>query len=319
MASVMSTAGFRAPNRTADALDTILKGLAIAEKGYGLVTAPEDRAFLRKQKELEGERAQAGLDLAREKQTTEQFKFGAQQQQKADEKKIKTFKTVTDLRKEYNKEISKAREATVAHTKLSNASKGGTQADDLAMVFNFMKVLDPGSTVRESEAAEVENTKGVPESIRSLYNRTLSGQRLNPEQRQNLVAASQRALNAYAKDTRDLNEQFEGLAKQLNVPFSDIARGLKDKVEGPKSPGTALRKPSGDRLPVEVPKNQIREVGSAVKDVLGEIVEDVTAVITGEEETVTIEWQGRRKKVPVSRAESWLKQLPGSKLIEPGK
>jgi len=61
MASVISTAGFRAPNRTAEALDTILKGLQIAEKGYGLVTASEDKEVLRKQAEIEADRKERQL------------------------------------------------------------------------------------------------------------------------------------------------------------------------------------------------------------------------------------------------------------------
>jgi len=64
MASVMSTAGFRAPNRTADALDTILKGLAIAEKGYGLVTASEDKEMLRRQQEMQNEQKERQIAVS---------------------------------------------------------------------------------------------------------------------------------------------------------------------------------------------------------------------------------------------------------------
>lgn len=63
MAQVISTAGFRAPNRTAEALDTILKGLQIAEAGYGLVTKAEDRSVLERQREIQREREERELKI----------------------------------------------------------------------------------------------------------------------------------------------------------------------------------------------------------------------------------------------------------------
>lgn len=69
-----------------------------------------------------------------------------------------------------------------------------TALDDTALIFSFMKTLDPRSTVREGEAASVENARGIPESIRNLYNRAAAGNRLTPEQRLNLVKASKAAL-----------------------------------------------------------------------------------------------------------------------------
>lgn len=62
-----------------------------------------------------------------------------------------------------------------------------TEAGDLALIFNFMKVLDPDSTVREGEAASVQNAAGVPDAVLTLYNRLLKGgERLDPIRRQDI-------------------------------------------------------------------------------------------------------------------------------------
>lgn len=54
---------------------------------------------------------------------------------------------------------------------------------DLSMIFGYMRMLDPSSTVREGEFANAQNTVGVPDQIRNLYNRAITGERLNPTQR----------------------------------------------------------------------------------------------------------------------------------------
>lgn len=55
---------------------------------------------------------------------------------------------------------------------------------DMSLIFGFMKLLDPGSTVREGEFKSAEVTEGIPGRILNLRNRLLSGERLNEEQRQ---------------------------------------------------------------------------------------------------------------------------------------
>lgn len=58
---------------------------------------------------------------------------------------------------------------------------------DISMVYNYMKILDPTSTVREGEAATVEQARGVPASVLNLYNKIIEGTRLNPEQRAQIL------------------------------------------------------------------------------------------------------------------------------------
>ena len=48
-----------------------------------------------------------------------------------------------------------------------------TPAGDMALVFGYMKLLDPGSAVRETEYANAENARGVADWVRNLYNKTV--------------------------------------------------------------------------------------------------------------------------------------------------
>ena len=70
-----------------------------------------------------------------------------------------------------------------AFGRIQASASDPSPAGDLALIFNFMKVLDPGSTVREGEFATAQNSAGVPERIRNTANRVLRGERLGTAQR----------------------------------------------------------------------------------------------------------------------------------------
>ena len=93
------------------------------------------------------------------------------------------FKTSQGLRKEFKSESGVFIDTQDAIRRVVSALDRGTAAGDLAAVFNFMKTLDPGSVVRESEYRTAENARDIPESIRNMYNRALDGHRLSADQR----------------------------------------------------------------------------------------------------------------------------------------
>jgi len=66
----------------------------------------------------------------------------------------------------------------------------------IAMVFKFMKALDPTSVVRESEFATAENSSGVPENMRNLYNKLMSGGKLGPKQVSEFVSTAKGLANS---------------------------------------------------------------------------------------------------------------------------
>lgn len=126
-----------------------------------------------------------------------------------------------------------------------------TAQDDIALVFSYMKMLDPGSVVREGEYAQAQSATGVPAQILNTYNKLLTGERLNPEQRQNMarsaigVYKSQRDIfNERAKYYRDIagkqgldpdaitgfyadkpEDQLEAQPKTATLPLGEIQFG----------------------------------------------------------------------------------------------
>lgn len=104
------------------------------------------------------------------------------------------------------------------------AGKPPSAANDIALVFNFMKILDPTSVVREGEYATAKNTAGVDARILNAYNAALDGTFLRPEQRRNYL----RTANIAYKQARDAYnqraEQYRGYARDYGVNPDNVAR-----------------------------------------------------------------------------------------------
>lgn len=102
------------------------------------------------------------------------------------------------------------------------AQVGDSAASDLALVFNYMKMLDPGSVVRESEFATAENARGVPEGIRNMYNRVLSGEILSADQRQDFVTVADNLFTSQLNQQRRLESEYTGIAERNGMNPEDV-------------------------------------------------------------------------------------------------
>lgn len=81
--------------------------------------------------------------------------------------------------------------------------------NDVAMIFAFMKTLDPTSVVRESEYATAANAgTGVPEKIWKAYNKALKGEILLPQLRREIVRAARDSLLAKEPNLTRIRENY---------------------------------------------------------------------------------------------------------------
>jgi hypothetical protein len=80
-----------------------------------------------------------------------------------------------------------------------------------------MRLLDPGSMVKEGEYAMAENARGVPESIRNQYNKLIDGERLTPEQRKNMVAEGRNIAKTTYGMQKEVDERYSSLAGTYGI------------------------------------------------------------------------------------------------------
>lgn len=88
-------------------------------------------------------------------------------------------------------------------------------AADISMVFAFMKMLDPNSVVREKEYATAEMARGVPESVRAIYNKLLDGSFLTERQRADFVSQAYAQVQQAATAQRERRAAYEGRVRQV--------------------------------------------------------------------------------------------------------
>lgn len=118
------------------------------------------------------------------------------------------------MRKELQDRVEKDRSILNMYQNVQSAANSPSAAGDLSMIFAFMKMLDPGSVVREQEFANAQNAAGVPDQIRNAYNKALNGQRLNPQQRADFVKQAQGLASAAQQRITGVTREYQGIADQ---------------------------------------------------------------------------------------------------------
>jgi hypothetical protein len=113
-------------------------------------------------------------------------------------------------------------EAQKGFQSVLTGATSNTPAGDVALVFGFMKTLDPRSTVREGEFATAENTRGVPDTIRGIYNKIISGQRLTPEQRSDFAAQSRAQFSKVRDQHQRLIDDARSFAERNRLNVLDV-------------------------------------------------------------------------------------------------
>ncbi len=127
---------------------------------------------------------------------------------------------IAGIRKEFTKQSGDFIKMRDAFNKIQSASDTG--AGDVSLIFSFMKIIDPGSTVREGEFATAEQTAGVPTRITNLYNKAVDGDRLGNEQREAFKSEAQNLFDAQKQTQIQLETVFNGLAERQNIDPRDV-------------------------------------------------------------------------------------------------
>jgi hypothetical protein len=107
-------------------------------------------------------------------------------------------KEFASLRKEFNAldEVAKFKDTAASYNQIRTLTQNPkpSSTDDIALIFSFMKMLDPGSVVREGEFALVGQSAGVPDQVIMQIARASVGRGLTPKIRERLVNTSANIL-----------------------------------------------------------------------------------------------------------------------------
>jgi hypothetical protein len=164
------------------------------------------------------------------------------------------FETEQKLRKEFVglPAVKDFSAQTTAYGRIRASASDPSAAGDLAMIFNYMKLLDPGSVVREGEFATAEAAGGVDDRIRNTYNRVLRGERLSPEQRSDFVNRSERLYQQAQNDFGSIESQYRSRAEAYGLDpersVIDFRTSLDPFQAPPEGPAVDLSTMSDEEL-----------------------------------------------------------------------
>jgi hypothetical protein len=147
------------------------------------------------------------------------------------------------LRNEYTQQSKQFQDVAASFQRIQDSVSDPSPAGDLSLIFNYMKVLDPGSTVREGEFATAQNAGSVDDRVTGLYNRVINGTRLSVDQRQDFLG---RATKLYkGQETRHektVKSRYEGLAKRYGVNPDNVITDV--NAATPAAAGPAPQAPA---------------------------------------------------------------------------
>lgn len=149
-----------------------------------------------------------------------------------------------NLRREFNnrQEVKDFRTVQSAYNSVQAAARNPSAAGDLSLIFAYMKILDPGSVVREQEFANAQNAAGVPDQIRNRYNQILNGQRLNPNQRRDFLNQANNLFQTRRQTYANVENEYRGYAESYGVSPDRVApvQGAPTQ-SGPRTNAPGLR------------------------------------------------------------------------------
>jgi hypothetical protein len=111
----------------------------------------------------------------------------------------KTFAQEEKIRKEWQGRSKMYSELQGTFNTLQASASSANGPGDIALITGFMKMLDPGSVVRETEFATARDTAGLFTQLQNRLEKAQNGQLLSPKQRQEYVALSQKYLDSAQK------------------------------------------------------------------------------------------------------------------------
>jgi GH24 family phage-related lysozyme (muramidase) len=134
------------------------------------------------------------------------------------------------LRKEFNSsdQIKTFWKIKSSFQRVKAWKDANSAAWDLALIFSFMKMLDPWSVVREWEFATAQNAAWIPDQVRNLYNKAQTWERLNATQREDFLGRSEDIMKEELKNAASVRDQFVRIADDAWVTSDFITWAFDD-------------------------------------------------------------------------------------------
>lgn len=131
----------------------------------------------------------------------------------------------TPLRKEFNTrpEVEKAAGSAAEYEILNSlATNPASAGGDLALVYSFMKTLDPGSVVKEGEFKAAASAAGLSDRIVTSVGKVDNGEILSPAQRLDLAAQGKVLRDGHQRRADLVAKRYGDIARRAGFDPVDV-------------------------------------------------------------------------------------------------
>jgi hypothetical protein len=162
------------------------------------------------------------------------------------------FDAEKDLRKEFSSESKVFKDTSDSFGRIEAVGDSKTAAGDLALIFNFMKMLDPGSVVRESEFRSAEQAKAwlsrseesgivIPSAVKTAIQKAdpdKKGAFLLGPQRADFITQASKLMKGQGKTHEQRKKTYTEIAKRNGLTVENVVIPFGDpSFEGTETAG----------------------------------------------------------------------------------
>lgn len=132
-----------------------------------------------------------------------------------------------------------------AYGQVISSLDAGTPIGDVAGATKVMKLLDPGSVVRESELGIAMAAAGRMDRLQNYFNNLMTGEKLTPKQRLDFKSLSNELYAAAGQAYNQKRSEYEGFGNAYKLPNLNTALGAPANVpsvvrQPPQTGGSGL-------------------------------------------------------------------------------
>lgn len=132
-----------------------------------------------------------------------------------------------------------------AYGQVISSLDAGTPIGDVAGATKVMKLLDPGSVVRESELGIAMAAAGRMDRLQNYFNNLMTGEKLTPKQRLDFKSLSNELYAAAGQAYNQKRSEYEGFGNAYQLPNLNTALGAPANVpsvvrQPPQTGGSGL-------------------------------------------------------------------------------
>lgn len=144
------------------------------------------------------------------------------------------FKYENTLRDEFTTTTKDFRNVQDAYSKIKKTTSTG--AGDMSMLYQFVKLLDPGSVVRESEFATAAASGSLGERIQGAYKSIANGGRMPESLRNEFLAEAENIYNGQKEGYDRSIATYKGLAQRNKLNPDNIVTDYRQLNPVPQQP-----------------------------------------------------------------------------------